>query len=114
VTTSAISPLLRNSLSDRYTIDREIGAGGMATVYLATDLRHSRKVALKVLRPELTATLGPERFAQLGMADSMFARLSAAIATHDDVFMHVITMPAFARYQSDPRWDAIVGEVRRR
>jgi TolB-like protein/tRNA A-37 threonylcarbamoyl transferase component Bud32 len=54
------------------------------------------------------------QYAQLGMADSMFARLSAAIATHDDVFMHVITMPAFARYQSDPRWDAIVGEVRRR
>ena len=48
------------------------------------------------------------------MADSMFARLSAAIATHDDVLMHVITMPAFARYQMDPRWDAIVGEVRRR
>ena len=62
MTTSGISPLLRSSLSDRYTIDREIGAGGMATVYLATDLRHSRKVALKVLRPELTATLGPERF----------------------------------------------------
>ena len=54
------------------------------------------------------------QYAQLGMADSMFARLSLAIATHDDVFMHVITMPAFARYQSDPRWDAIVGEVRRR
>jgi tetratricopeptide (TPR) repeat protein len=54
------------------------------------------------------------QYAQLGMADSMFARLAAAIATHDDVFMHVITMPAFARYQTDPRWDAIVGEVRRR
>jgi len=54
------------------------------------------------------------QYAQLGMADSMFARLSLAIASHDDVFMHVITMPAFARYQSDPRWDAIVGEVRRR
>jgi hypothetical protein len=54
------------------------------------------------------------QYAQLGMADSMFARLSTAIATHDDVFMHVITMPAFARYQTDPRWDAIVGEVRRR
>jgi len=62
VTESGISPLLRSALSDRYTIDRELGAGGMATVYLATDLRHSRKVALKVLRPELTATLGPERF----------------------------------------------------
>ena len=54
------------------------------------------------------------QYAQLGMADSMFARLSAAIATHDDVFMHVITMPAFAREQSDPRWDASGGEVRKR
>jgi hypothetical protein len=54
------------------------------------------------------------QYAQLGMADSMFARLSVAIATHDDVFTHVITMPTFARYQTDPRWDAIVGEVRRR
>ena len=59
---TSISSLLHASLTDRYTIDRELGAGGMATVYLATDLRHSRKVALKVLRPELTATLGPERF----------------------------------------------------
>ena len=54
------------------------------------------------------------QYAQLGMADSMFARLSVAITAHDDVFMHVITMPAFAPYQSDPRWDAVVGEVRRR
>ncbi|HXT47527.1 MAG TPA: hypothetical protein VN717_02750, partial [Gemmatimonadaceae bacterium] len=54
------------------------------------------------------------QYAQLGMADSMFSRLGVAIATHDDVFLHVITMPAFARYHSDPRWDAIVGEVRRR
>jgi eukaryotic-like serine/threonine-protein kinase len=57
-----IDPLLRATLSDRYAIDRDLGAGGMATVYLAEDLRHRRKVALKVLRPELTATLGPERF----------------------------------------------------
>jgi serine/threonine protein kinase len=57
-----IDPLLRATLSDRYTLDRELGAGGMATVYLAEDLRHHRRVALKVLRPELTATLGPERF----------------------------------------------------
>jgi len=57
-----IDPALRATLADRYTIDRELGAGGMATVYLAEDLRHRRKVALKVLRPELSATLGPERF----------------------------------------------------
>ena len=53
---------LAAALSDRYTIVRELGAGGMATVYLADDVRHRRKVAIKVLRPELAASLGPERF----------------------------------------------------
>ena len=53
---------LRTALVERYEIDREIGAGGMATVYLARDLRHDRKVALKVLNPELGAVLGVERF----------------------------------------------------
>ena len=53
---------LAAALSDRYTIVRELGAGGMATVYLADDLRHRRKVAIKVLRPELAASLGPDRF----------------------------------------------------
>ena len=48
---------LKTALSDRYAIEREIGAGGMATVYLAEDLKLHRKVALKVLRPELTAAL---------------------------------------------------------
>ncbi|MDO8667352.1 MAG: serine/threonine protein kinase, partial [Gemmatimonadales bacterium] len=50
------------ALADRYVIERELGAGGMATVYLAHDVRHDRKVALKVLRPELSAILGAERF----------------------------------------------------
>ncbi len=53
---------LTAALSDRYTIERELGAGGMATVYLAEDLKHHRKVAVKVLRPELAAVLGAERF----------------------------------------------------
>ena len=53
---------LNRALSGRYQIDREIGQGGMATVYLARDLRHDRKVALKVLRPELAAILGADRF----------------------------------------------------
>ncbi len=53
---------LTTALSDRYTIERELGAGGMATVYLATDLKHERHVAIKVLRPELAAVLGPKRF----------------------------------------------------
>ncbi len=53
---------LRGALSQSYTIDRELGRGGMATVYLAQDTRHERMVALKVLHPELAASLGPERF----------------------------------------------------
>ena len=53
---------LQQALADRYRIERELGAGGMATVYLAEDLRHHRKVAIKVLRPELATALGPERF----------------------------------------------------
>ena len=53
---------LKAALADRYAIREEIGAGGMATVYLAEDLKHHRKVAVKVLRPELAAALGPERF----------------------------------------------------
>jgi len=49
-------------IADRYRIERELGAGGMATVYLAEDLKHQRKVALKVLRPELAAVIGAQRF----------------------------------------------------
>ena len=53
---------LRAALADRYALERELGHGGMATVYLARDLRHGRPVAIKVLRPEIAAALGPERF----------------------------------------------------
>ncbi|HUR95167.1 MAG TPA: protein kinase [Gemmatimonadales bacterium] len=53
---------LTTALEERYRIERQLGAGGMATVYLATDLKHDREVALKVLRPELGAVLGSERF----------------------------------------------------
>ena len=57
-----LAAALREALADRYTIERELGRGGMATVYLARDLRHDRPVALKVLHPELAAALGAERF----------------------------------------------------
>jgi serine/threonine-protein kinase len=53
---------VKSALEDRYAIEREIGRGGMATVFLAEYLKHHRKVAVKVLRPELAAALGTERF----------------------------------------------------
>ena len=53
---------LQSGLADRYRLERELGRGGMATVFLAHDLRHDRPVAFKVLHPDLAATLGPERF----------------------------------------------------
>ncbi|MGH7594165.1 MAG: protein kinase domain-containing protein [Gemmatimonadales bacterium] len=53
---------LQSALADRYTVEREVGRGGMATVYLAHDIKHDRNVALKVLHAELAATLGAERF----------------------------------------------------
>jgi TolB-like protein len=59
---NAPPPSLTDALRDRYTIERELGRGGMATVYLARDLRHGRSVALKVLDPDLSLGVGPERF----------------------------------------------------
>jgi serine/threonine protein kinase/tetratricopeptide (TPR) repeat protein len=59
---SDLLPRLIAALADRYTIERELGRGGMATVYLAQDLKHRRRVAVKVLRPELTIALGADRF----------------------------------------------------
>jgi eukaryotic-like serine/threonine-protein kinase len=53
---------LQADLAERYVLERELGRGGMATVYLAQDLKHHRLVAVKVLHPELATTLGPERF----------------------------------------------------
>jgi len=61
---SGVNERLAAALTDRYRIERELGQGGMATVYLAQDLKHDRKVAIKVLKPELAAVLGAERFVQ--------------------------------------------------
>ena len=58
----SVPPQLQAALAGRYDVERELGQGGMATVYLAMDLKHHRKVAVKVLRPELAAALGAERF----------------------------------------------------
>ena len=54
--------ILERGLVGRYVLERELGRGGMATVYLARDMKHERPVALKVLRAELAVSLGPERF----------------------------------------------------
>jgi len=59
-----ITARLSTALADRYKIESHLGEGGMANVYLAHDVKHDRKVAVKVLRPELAAVLGPERFVQ--------------------------------------------------
>ncbi len=60
--TEALPTGLSTALAGRYELERRLGEGGMATVYLAEDVKHGRKVAIKVLRPELAATLGPDRF----------------------------------------------------
>jgi len=57
-----LHPGLKEALADSYTLERELGRGGMAVVYLATDVKHDRQVAVKVLLPDLAATLGHERF----------------------------------------------------
>ena len=59
---STLLELLTSALADRYSVEREVGRGGMATVFLAEDLKHSRKVAIKVLHPELASTVGADRF----------------------------------------------------
>src|SRR6059058_4967138 len=59
---SGVLDRLRAALVERYDIEREIGRGGMATVYVAQDRRHRRSVAVKVLHPHLAVSLGPERF----------------------------------------------------
>jgi eukaryotic-like serine/threonine-protein kinase len=59
---AALPTAFTDAIRDRYVVEREIGAGGMANVYLAQDVRHHRPVAIKVLKPELAASLGAERF----------------------------------------------------
>jgi eukaryotic-like serine/threonine-protein kinase len=80
-------PRLFAALADRYTIERELGRGGMATVYLARDIKHRRLVALKVLRPELTLALGPDRFLR-----------EIEIAAH---FVHPHIIPVFDSGEAD-------------
>jgi TolB-like protein/Flp pilus assembly protein TadD/tRNA A-37 threonylcarbamoyl transferase component Bud32 len=73
---------LQTALAGRYRIEREVGRGGMATVYLAEDLKHGRRVALKVLRPELSSSLGAERF-QREIATASRLQHPHILALHD-------------------------------
>ena len=59
---TAVADSLKASFAERYRIERELGQGGMATVYLAEDLKHQREVAIKVLRSDLLQSLGADRF----------------------------------------------------
>ena len=77
---SDVPDRLNTALSGRYSIERQLGEGGMATVYLADDLRHERKVALKVLKPELAAAVGAERFlAEIRTLEWVLSRRDAVI-----------------------------------
>jgi len=94
---------LTAALADRYRIERELGQGGMATVYLAHDLKHDRKVAIKVLRPDLAASLGADRFLSeirtvaalshpniLPLFDSGAASTPDSLTTHDSRLLYYV------------------------
>ena len=80
---------LRESLAQTYTIDRELGRGGMSAVFLAQDCKHERSVAIKVLNPELAASLGPERFLQeinpVTKTNTFIGQDTAPLQRFDDV-----------------------------
>jgi hypothetical protein len=103
----------------------EIAMGGGSrcrhtlSVFAGTPFNRDSSIAELGARAGLPAAIGVPTFAaiayaKLGMPDSMFARLRAAIDGHDDTFAQLITSTVFEPDQSDRRWDAIVGEVRRR
>ena len=77
--TSSSQAGLQAALEARYALERELGRGGMATVYLARDLRHRRRVAVKVLHPELSALLGPDRFLRGSTLRPLFSICTSAV-----------------------------------
>jgi len=129
---------LRDSLADRYAVERELGRGGMATVYLATDRKHQRPVAIKVLGPDLVATLGAERFlreiqtaarlqhpsilalhdyglavieAALGNVNGAIAELELARDERAWAMFAIKHDPAFDPLRSDPRFNRLLREL---
>ena len=101
-----IEERLRASLADRYRVEGEIGSGGMATVYLARDLKHHRKVAVKVLRPEVGSQVGVDRLdghdspqvGVVGLVDSRHAALAQEFVDPVPLSQHLtdqaVTIPA--------------------
>jgi len=102
---------LRLALVDRYTLERELGAGGMATVYLAQDLKHDGEVALKVLRPDLAAVLGAERFLQEIRISAKLDHphiLTLIDSGADDGFVWYCAKLGISRWSADSKSDARV------
>jgi serine/threonine protein kinase len=99
-------PDLVEALSERYAIERELGRGGMATVYLARDLKHKRPVALKVLHPELGAALGAERFLREIETTASFNDREAA-----DIGMHPSLLPRGPPRSFFPYWPISIQEA---
>ena len=87
--------LLAEALRDRYVLERELGRGGMATVYLARDLKHKRPVALEVLHPELGAALGAERFLREIETTASFNDREAADIRYAPFFASARASPKF-------------------
>lgn len=109
---------LHAALAHRYAFEQEIGRGGMATVHLARDLRHQRQVAIKVLRPDISALLGPERFhreitvcAAAGQADQAFGLLERAIVAREPWLVFLKVDPIFDNVRDDPRFDSFVDRI---
>jgi serine/threonine-protein kinase len=82
---------LTTALADRYRVERELGAGGMATVYLAKDLKHDREVALKVPRPELGEV--PRPIAGLSVSRDLRHAVVKVQDYHGDAWMHRVVRP---------------------
>ncbi|MFQ5705133.1 MAG: protein kinase [Gemmatimonadales bacterium] len=121
-----ITACLFAALSRSYEIERCVGEGGMATVYLAEDLKHDRKVAIKVLRPELAAVLGAERFVQeikiaarlnhphiLPLFDSGTVWLDKALDDRDSLLVVTKSMPGeeWGVLKRDPRFNDLVKRI---
>jgi serine/threonine-protein kinase len=112
---AAVPPGLSTAPEDRYRLDHEIGQGGMATVYLAHDLKHDRDVALKVLRPELAAMLGRERFlAEIRLTaklDHPHILLERAYEEHAGSVYGLMGSFLFTPLHPHPRFQALLGKM---